>query len=120
MSFNFLNSINYILFLELCNELQKFIDKCSIEFYDRQTVDAIDSIKNETIEIEDIVKYWEKAFKEVSCYSIKKIYVYFCVLYKFTYIPIFRKLHYILIIKDQVMINCLLLHFTSWLIQDLL
>lgn len=46
--------------------MQKFIDKCSIDFYDRQTVDAIDSIKNETIEIEDIVKYWEKAFKDVS------------------------------------------------------
>lgn len=59
------NIINDIPFLELSSELQKFIDKSSIEFYDRQTVDAIDCIKNETIEVEDIVKYWEKAFKEV-------------------------------------------------------
>lgn len=56
-------------FPELCDELQKFVDKCSIEFYDRQTIDAIDSVKNETIEVEDIVKYWEKAFKEVSTWS---------------------------------------------------
>lgn len=57
--------INYIVFLELYRELQKFMDLCLISFYDQQTVDAIDCIKNETIEIEDIVKYWEKAFKEV-------------------------------------------------------
>lgn len=59
-------NINCILSLELSDELQKFVDKCSIEFYDCQTVDAIESIKNETIEVEDIVKYWEKAFQEVS------------------------------------------------------
>lgn len=58
-------NINYITFTELCEALQKFMDKCLISFYDQQTVDAIDCIKNETIEIEDIVKYWEKAFKEV-------------------------------------------------------
>jgi len=72
-------NIDYILLLELCNELQKFIDKCSITFYDRQTVDAIDNIKNETIEIEDIVKYWEKAFEEV-CYIVKLF------IYMFTYV----------------------------------
>lgn len=49
---------------ELSSELQKFVEQCSIEFYDCQTVDAIESIKNETIEVEDIVKYWEKAFQE--------------------------------------------------------
>lgn len=59
------------MFLELCDELQKFIDKCSVEFYDRQTIDAIESIKNETIEVEDVVKYWEKAFKEVMHSPIK-------------------------------------------------
>lgn len=57
--------IYYILFLELSSELKKFIDKSTIEVYDRQTVDAIDCIKNDTIEVEDIVKFWEKAFKEV-------------------------------------------------------
>lgn len=46
--------------------MQKFVDKSSIEFYNRQSVDAIDSVKNETIEVEDIVKYWERAFKDVS------------------------------------------------------
>jgi len=76
------NNINNIIFLELCNELQKFIDKCSVEYYDHQTVDAIDSIKNETIDIEDVVKYWEKAFKEVS--FIVKIF-----LYKFIYTIIY-------------------------------
>lgn len=58
-----------VYFTELCDELQTFIDKCTVEFYDRQTIDAIDSVKNETIEIEDVVKYWEKAFKEVNILS---------------------------------------------------
>lgn len=49
------------------------MDKCLISLYDQQTIDAIDCIKNETIEIEDIVKYWEKAFKEVN-----KINYYCC------------------------------------------
>jgi len=78
------NNINNIVFLELSNELQEFIDKCSVEFYDRQTIDAIDSIKNETIEIEDVVKYWEKAFKEVR--FIVKIFLYkfiFTIIYVF-------------------------------------
>lgn len=58
-----------MLLLELCDELQKFIDKCSMELYDRQTIDAIDGIRNETIEIEDLVKCWEKLFKEVQYFS---------------------------------------------------
>jgi len=50
-----------------------------MEFYDRQTVDAIDSIKNEVIEVEDIVKYWEKAFKEVR--YIVRLFVYTFIFY---------------------------------------
>lgn len=64
-----------LIFIELSGELQKFVDKCTIEFYDCQTVDAIESIKNESIEVEDIVKYWEKAFQEVMWYDH-----YFCIL----------------------------------------
>jgi len=68
----------YLIFIELSAELQKFVDKCSTEFYDCQTIDAIESIKNESIEVEDIVKYWEKAFQEVMCQDNK--YFYFFIL----------------------------------------
>lgn len=57
----------YFIFIELSDELQKFVDKCTTEFYDSQTIEAIESIKNESVEVEDIVKYWEKAFQEVMC-----------------------------------------------------
>jgi len=60
-----INCILSLIFIELSGELQKFVEKCTIEFYDCQTVDAIESIRNESIEVEDIVKYWEKAFQEV-------------------------------------------------------
>ncbi|XP_050430308.1 protein C12orf4 homolog [Adelges cooleyi] len=49
---------------DVVKELETFIDDSTIKLYDRQTADAIDCIKNETVEVEDIVKYWEKAFKE--------------------------------------------------------
>lgn len=110
----FFKYINYILSIELVNELQRFIDKCSIEFYDCQTVDSIDSIKNETIEVEDIVKYWENAFKEVGI-NFSKVSFYFKYFYQFNFVVIyiFRRHSNLLITKVLVMISCLAQHFTS-------
>ncbi|XP_050532362.1 protein C12orf4 homolog isoform X2 [Daktulosphaira vitifoliae] len=49
---------------DIIKKLEMFINDHSEKLNDCLTYDAIDCIKNETIEIEDIVKYWEKAFKE--------------------------------------------------------
>ncbi|KAJ8923721.1 hypothetical protein NQ315_010302 [Exocentrus adspersus] len=49
---------------ELTEDLSKFIDERSIEYYNEETTKLIDEAKQNQINIDDVTKEWEKLIKE--------------------------------------------------------
>lgn len=53
-------------FSELQSSLERFIKEKTIEYYDNTAYNAIESARNETLDVEDVIKKWEKLFKDVT------------------------------------------------------
>lgn len=51
---------------ELQSSLERFIKEKTIEYYDSTASNAIESVQNETLDVEDVIKKWEKLFKDVT------------------------------------------------------
>ncbi|KAK7603268.1 hypothetical protein V9T40_003267 [Parthenolecanium corni] len=49
---------------ELQSSLERFIKEKTIEYYDNTAYNAIESARNETLDVEDVIKKWEKLFKD--------------------------------------------------------
>lgn len=52
--------------------MEHFIKTQTIEYHDRVAVEAIENVQNNMVDVEDIIKKWEKLFKEVV--HFKKVY----------------------------------------------
>ena len=37
----------------------------TIEYHDKIAVDALENVRSKTVDVEDVIKKWEKLFKEV-------------------------------------------------------
>lgn len=57
--------LNFNFFTDLEKSLKGFIDKETINYYDELSENEINSALNGTTDVEDIIKIWEKSFKEV-------------------------------------------------------
>lgn len=76
---------------ELQSSLESFIKVQTIDYYDKIAVKAIENARSNTIDIEDVIKKWEKLFKEVHfvshylCLILKMAFLLFCDLNLFYY-----------------------------------
>lgn len=60
------------MILELKNDLSKFIDKCSIDYFNEETDELINRAKENKLNADEIAKEWEKLMKEVSDKDVSK------------------------------------------------
>jgi hypothetical protein len=69
-SFSLQLSMN-IFFSDLQPALVEFVKEQTIKYYDDVSEKLIQSAKNGDIDVEDVIKTWEKAFKQVLCKGLK-------------------------------------------------
>ena len=50
---------------ELQSSLDSFVKSKTIEYHDKIAVDALENVRSKTVDVEDVIKKWEKLFKEV-------------------------------------------------------
>lgn len=56
-----------IFFLELEENLKLFVEKETTDFLDERAKNAIEKAKSGLVDVEDVIKFWERNYKEVRC-----------------------------------------------------
>jgi hemoglobin-like flavoprotein len=54
-------------FSDLLPALDEFVKEQTIKYYDDVSENLIKSTRNGDIDVEEVIKAWEKAFREVRC-----------------------------------------------------
>lgn len=63
----------YDIVSELQSALNDFVKSKTIEFHDKLAEKSLENIRSKSVEVEDIIKKWEKLFKEVCHESYMQI-----------------------------------------------